>query len=202
MEKKKFVHQLVPGQELGDIPGDFDSREVLIGRESQSPFCFVIKDIDQVLPYCVINFTRGPTQEMPTSPGAFTLDLSVPSGVRLFFGSSSSGSFSSTYPVWPPLYVCFLPGKHCVVSTSASGGMTVTLKDSMMANNLNFIQNLETNVRKLVELQIHVILNQSRPNLGVNVRLKTVFHWLQQSDAICCSIKTISKVEAELYTLS
>ena len=79
----------------------------------------------------------------------------------------------------------------------------MTLKDSMMANNLNFIQNLETNVRKLVELQIHVIviLDRSRPNLGVNVRLKTVFHWLQQSDAIFSSTKTISKVEAELYTL-
>ena len=79
----------------------------------------------------------------------------------------------------------------------------MTLKDSMMANNLNFIQNLETNVRKLVELQIHVIviLDRSRPNLGVNVRLETVFHWLQQSDVIFLPTKTISKVKAELYKL-
>ena len=77
----------------------------------------------------------------------------------------------------------------------------MTLKDSMMANNLNFIQNLETNVRKLVELQIHVILKLSRPNIGVNVRLETVFHWLQQSDVIFLPTKTISKVKAELYKL-
>ena len=75
VEKTKFVHYLVQGQEMEDIPGDFDSREVLIGRESQSPFCFVIKDIDQVLPYCVINFTRGlapgrPAPLMSPSPAA------------------------------------------------------------------------------------------------------------------------------------
>ena len=74
MQKKEFVRPLVQGQELEDIPEDFDSREVLIGRAKPSPF-FVIKDKDQVLPYCVINFTRGlspgrPAPLMSPSPAA------------------------------------------------------------------------------------------------------------------------------------
>ena len=74
MQKKEFVRPLVQGQELEDIPEDFDSREVMIGRAKPSPF-FVIKDKDQVLPYCVINFTRGlspgrPAPLMSPSPAA------------------------------------------------------------------------------------------------------------------------------------
>ena len=74
MQKKEFVRPLVQGQELENIPEDFDSREVLIGRAKPSPF-FVIKDKDQVLPYCVINFTRGlspgrPAPLMSPSPAA------------------------------------------------------------------------------------------------------------------------------------
>ena len=74
MQKKEFVRPLVQGQELEDIPEDFDSREVMIGRAKPSPF-FVIKDKEQVLPYCVINFTRGlspgrPAPLMSPSPAA------------------------------------------------------------------------------------------------------------------------------------
>ena len=71
MEKKTFLRRLDPGQELEDIPENCDSREVLIGKENPSPI-FVIKDQDQVLPYCVINFTRG----LAPSP------VSLPSGAN------------------------------------------------------------------------------------------------------------------------
>ena len=74
MQKREFVRPPIQGQELEDIPVDFDSREVLIGRANPSPI-FVIKDKDQVLPYCVINFTRGlspgrPAPLMSPSPAA------------------------------------------------------------------------------------------------------------------------------------
>ena len=58
VQKIELLHPVAPGQEMEDIPNAFDSREVLIGRSQPSPF-FVIKGMDQVLPYCVINFTRG-----------------------------------------------------------------------------------------------------------------------------------------------
>ena len=73
-EKRTFPRPLLLGQEMEDIPHDFDSREVMIGRPNPSPF-FVIKDKEQVLPYCVINFTRGlspgrPAPLMSPSPAA------------------------------------------------------------------------------------------------------------------------------------
>merc|ERR1712013_231000 len=57
VEKRRVTQQPTPGQELEDIPDGFDSREVLLGQPTQSA-CFVIKDVSQILPYCVINLTR------------------------------------------------------------------------------------------------------------------------------------------------
>ena len=59
VEKRRVTQQPTPGQELEDILDGFDSREVLLGQSTQSA-CFVIKDVSQILPYCVINLTRHP----------------------------------------------------------------------------------------------------------------------------------------------
>ena len=50
------------GDEVDDIPEEFDSREVAMDGDSIST-SFVIKDAAQVLPYCIITLTRNP----PTS---------------------------------------------------------------------------------------------------------------------------------------
>ena len=240
---------------MEDIPDAFDSREVLIGRSQPCPF-FVVKGMDQVLPYCVINFTRGlaPNRPAPsisplpaasrsgvnsslpssttrsqntymrlqniqtqlqnsmistsgppvaqsssgsTFAGASAVNWNLPMnqlpyGARHFFGLSAGSS------QWPPVSVCFLPGKHCVIFTSAAGGMTVSLKDSPTTT---MMRNMETNAGKLVGLQIYVITKlRSRPDLSANVRLRTIFRWLQQSDAICCAAEAIAEVEDELLT--
>ena len=285
MQKIELSQRLGPGQEMEEIPDGFDSREVLIGRANPSPF-FVIKDTNQVLPYCVINFTRGltpnePAPSVPSLPAASSgVISSVPSatkasqtsiptssmasqtsmpssttasqsiirrlknlqtqlqnsmiskpplvwtgfpavgyrafmdwkgyqfpfGVRRFFRSSS---ISSTFQPWPPEYVSFSPGNHCIISTCASGAsgdVTVALRESSitlsMINNPTWEQKVETNVAKLVEIQICVITElRARPDLVSNARLRKIFSRLQHSDVILKPTEKISDVEAELFTL-
>ena len=90
VEKRRVTQQPTPGQELEDIPDGFDSRDVLLGQSTQSA-CFVIKDVSQILPYCVINLTRHTQTRMSGS-----LRMSSPSvTVRSLPGSSLPGPSSA-----------------------------------------------------------------------------------------------------------
>ena len=103
VEKRRVTQQPTPGQELEDIPDGFDSREVLLGQSTQSA-CFVIKDVSQILPYCVINLTRHLQTRMSgslrmSSPSVSTRNL--PAGSSLPGPSSAqpantAGPSSST----------------------------------------------------------------------------------------------------------
>ena len=90
VEKRRVTQQPTPGQELEDIPDGFDSRDVLLGQSTQSA-CFVIKDVSQILPYCVINLTRHTQTRMSGS-----LRMSSPSvTMRSLPGSSLPGPSSA-----------------------------------------------------------------------------------------------------------
>ena len=90
VEKRRVTQQPTPGQELEDNPDGFDSREVLLGQSTQSA-CFVIKDVSQILPYCVINLTRHTQTRMSGS-----LRMSSPSvTMRNLSGSSLPGPSSA-----------------------------------------------------------------------------------------------------------
>ena len=91
VEKRRVTQQPTPGQELEDIPDGFDSRAVLLGQSTQSA-CFVIKDVSQILPYCVINLTRHPQTRMLGS--LRTSSPSVTMSIRNLPGSSLPGPSS------------------------------------------------------------------------------------------------------------
>ena len=92
VEKRRVTQQPTPGQELEDIPDGFDSRAVLLGQSTQSA-CFVIKDVSQILPYCVINLTRHPQTRMLGS--LRTSSPSVTMSIRNLPGSSLPGPSSA-----------------------------------------------------------------------------------------------------------
>ena len=259
-----------PSQELEAIPVEFDSREVLSGRSKQS-VCFVIKDVGQILPYCVINFTRGlhtnrpaplmsPSHAGPSASGmnssttrvhtyAPVLSLSGPALAGPTAGSSTAGASATTtflpfhpsavasfkrmnQPVpsvpgqpsagpsnagssavthsspaslpWPPLSVSFLPGRHCAIRKTPSGGIggiNVRGTPNMMTmmNSQQFKEKLDTNLKKVVECQMYVINKlQSRPDLVSNARLKKLFLILQHADVICYPDEVINKCVAKV----
>ena len=111
---------------MEDIPHDFDSREVLIGRPNPSPF-FVIKDKDQVLPYCVINFTRGLGLYRPAS-------LMSPSHAASSLGANSSKP-PSTATLQNTTYTNSLvisnPGAQPMAGSSLAGASTGTTYTTM-----------------------------------------------------------------------
>ena len=92
VEKRRVTQQPTPGQELEDNPDGFDSREVLLGQSTQSA-CFVIKDVSQILPYCVMNLTRHPQTRMSGS-----LQTSSPSVTVRSLPASSLPGPSSAQP--------------------------------------------------------------------------------------------------------
>ena len=92
VEKRRVTQQPTPGQELEDIPDGFDSRDVLFGQSTQSA-CFVIKDVSQILPYCVVNLTRHPQTRISGS-----LRMSSPSVTMRNLPCSSLPGPSSAQP--------------------------------------------------------------------------------------------------------
>ena len=111
---------------MEDIPHDFDSREVLIGRPNPSPF-FVIKDKDQVLPYCVINFTRGLGPYRPAP-------LMSPSHAASSLGANSSKPTSTTTlqnSTHTNSSVISNPGAQPIAGSSLAGASTVTTFTTM-----------------------------------------------------------------------
>ena len=137
MEKRTLLRRVAPGEELEDIPDGFDSREVLIGRTNPSPI-FVIKANDQVLPYCVINFTRGlvpgapnrPARLMSPSPASSfgvnsTTTLqnsnSGPPGAQPMAGSTIAGASASFTTMRIPVPVFAPPSSS---GPSAAGSST------------------------------------------------------------------------------
>ena len=69
-------------------------------------------------------------------------------------------------------------------------------------NNPTWEQRVETNVVKVVGIQICVINElRARPDLVSNARLRKIFSRLQRSDVILKPTEKISDVEAELFML-
>ena len=122
VEKRRVTQQPTPGQELEDIPDGFDSREVLLGQSTQSA-CFVIKDVSQILPYCVINLTRHlqtrmsgslrmsspsvsmrnlPASSLPGPSSAQTANTAGPSSSSTAFPTFTSSGRGLFGPQLPP----------------------------------------------------------------------------------------------------
>ena len=129
VQRTKVWCQPTQGHELEDIPDEFDSREVLLDDGVNEGSFFVIKDVAQVLPYCVINLTR----DQPSTNFASFLPL-IPNQIQMQNSNLNSQQKAPnhasviTYPGQAGSHQAFVAPSNAGINlhSSSSGGPSST----------------------------------------------------------------------------